>query len=92
MDFGGSTSRSKRRRIANKENISSGQDTNLQFYKIPPTDTISLFEFEDYAVERLRGSQNKTILEYAKFVGLRSQRQLAQSSEKKESNFLPYQE
>ena len=32
------------------------------------------------------------ILEYAKLVGLRSQRQLAQSSEKKQSNFLPYQE
>ena len=32
------------------------------------------------------------ILEYAKFVGLRSQRQLAKSSEKKQSNFLPYQE
>ena len=37
-------------------------------------------------------SSSYYILEYAKFVGLRSQRQLAQSSEKKESNFLPYQE
>ena len=59
MDFGGSKSRSKRRRAANKENISDGHDTNLQFYKIPPTETISLFEFEDYAVERLRGTRDK---------------------------------
>lgn len=27
----------------------------LQFYKIPPTDTISLCEFEEFAVERLKG-------------------------------------
>lgn len=54
MDFGGSKSRSKKRRVANKENISDDHDSNLQFYKIPPTETISLYEFEDYAVERLR--------------------------------------
>ncbi len=28
---------------------------NLQFYTIPPTDNISLQEFEDFAVERLKG-------------------------------------
>ena len=55
MDFGGNKSRSKRRRNANKENIPGGYNQDLQFYKIPPTETISLFEFEDYAVERLRG-------------------------------------
>ena len=29
----------------------------LQFYTNPPTDTIALQEFGDYAVERLKGSR-----------------------------------
>ena len=28
---------------------------NLQFYAVPPTDNISLQEFEDLAIERLKG-------------------------------------
>lgn len=28
---------------------------HLQFYKLPPTETISLYEFEEFAVERLKG-------------------------------------
>ena len=56
MDFGNKT-RSKRRKHGNKENIPEIYNHNLQFYKMPPVDTISLFEFEDYAVERLRGMQ-----------------------------------
>lgn len=27
----------------------------LQLYKLPPADTISLYEFEDFALERLKG-------------------------------------
>ena len=57
MDFGNKT-RSKRRKHGNKENIPEIYNHNLQFYKMPPVDTISLFEFEDYAVERLRGMQS----------------------------------
>lgn len=29
----------------------------LQFYKYPPTDTISLEEFEELALERLKGTE-----------------------------------
>ena len=30
-------------------------DDRLQMYKIPPTNKISLEEFEDFAIERLKG-------------------------------------
>ncbi len=33
---------------------------NLQFYKESPTDTISLFQFETLAAERLKGLHAKT--------------------------------
>ncbi|KAJ8306542.1 hypothetical protein KUTeg_017087 [Tegillarca granosa] len=47
--------KSKARR--NRHNIKKEQDTlshPLQFYKIPPSDTISLQKFEEYAIERLK--------------------------------------
>ena len=54
MDFRNKP-RTKRRKLGIKEKETDIYTHNLQFYKIPPVDTISLFEFEDYAVERLRG-------------------------------------
>ena len=44
MDFDTKSNKSKQ----NRNQI-------LQFYRTPPTDTISLYEFEEYAVERLKG-------------------------------------
>ena len=32
---------------------------SLQFYSVPPTDNISLQEFEDLAIERLKGLQSQ---------------------------------
>ncbi len=33
---------------------------SLQFYTIPPTENISLQEFEDFAVERLKGKHDES--------------------------------
>ena len=49
-------------------------------------------KYEEKKTKQIFSIREYDILEYAKFMGLRSQRQLAQSSEKKQSNFLPYQE
>ena len=55
MEIAKSTSRRKLVRLA------GGRDPgqyphNLQFYSLPPTENISLQDFEDFAVERLKGS------------------------------------
>lgn len=64
-------SRKERRRIFNSKpsdiyRKGFGEDDplgsynhNLQFYGQPPTETIALMEFEDLALERLKGSLMK---------------------------------
>ncbi|XP_052276679.1 DNA primase large subunit-like isoform X2 [Dreissena polymorpha] len=45
------------KRIKRKANGNTALDSycsRLQLYKVPPTDTISLYEFEEYAIERLK--------------------------------------
>ena len=44
-------SKSKKRRVGV---VSVGYPTRLQLYKTPPVDTISLQEFEELALQRLK--------------------------------------
>lgn len=37
------------------------EDSYLQLYRIPPTETISLEEFEELAVERLKGLKQRKL-------------------------------
>lgn len=57
MDF--STSKGVRKQKTSKS-VNAGTGHRLQFYVIPPRETVTLQEFEEYAVERLKG---KSILE-----------------------------
>jgi DNA primase large subunit len=48
-----------RRKKANQSSLTEGRDSKrypdrLQMYKLPPTDNISLEEFEELAIERLK--------------------------------------
>ena len=43
------------RRQKNLRSVYAGAEHRLQFYKIPPKETVSLQEFEEYAIERLKG-------------------------------------
>ncbi|XP_045160511.2 DNA primase large subunit-like [Mercenaria mercenaria] len=52
MEFAGTTKR-KNKQVKGKTS-DKAYNQKLQLYKIPPTDTISLYEFEDFAVERLK--------------------------------------
>lgn len=52
MDFASNNKKSGRSAKSKKPNVLFGH--NLQFYKIPPNGEISLQEFEDYAVDRLK--------------------------------------
>jgi hypothetical protein len=54
MDFNSNYRKNGRSAKSKKQNTLFGH--NLQFYKIPPNGEISLQEFEDYAVDRLKGS------------------------------------
>ena len=54
MDFASNNKKSGRSAKSKKPNVLFGH--NLQFYKIPPNGEISLQEFEDYAVDRLKGA------------------------------------
>lgn len=60
MDFAGNSKKSGRSARNKKQFNRVGH--NLQFYKIPPTGEISLQEFEEYAIDRLKGA-----LKLAKF-------------------------
>ncbi|KAL5022677.1 hypothetical protein ScPMuIL_001832 [Solemya velum] len=51
MDFGSGRRRTNK---IKKEIKTTAYPHTLQFYKIPPTETISLQEFEEFAVERLK--------------------------------------
>jgi hypothetical protein len=53
MQFSGGSKR-RNKQLNNKINDGSNCQ-RIQLYKLPPTDTISLYEFEDFAVERLKG-------------------------------------
>lgn len=48
---------SRTKRPKNSKLIKSGAEHRLQIYKVPPKDTVTLQEFEEYAVERLKGNQ-----------------------------------
>lgn len=51
-----SSKRAFKRNKTSKRDISNGSYiSRLQLYKLPPTSTISLYEFEEFAVERLKG-------------------------------------
>ena len=53
MDFGG---RLKSRKLQNNADaVDDRYPHRLQLYTTPPSDTISLQEFEELAVERLKG-------------------------------------
>ncbi|XP_060572959.1 DNA primase large subunit-like [Ruditapes philippinarum] len=52
MQFSGGSKR-RNKQLNNKINDGSNCQ-RIQLYKLPPTDTISLYEFEDFAVERLK--------------------------------------
>ncbi|XP_064606726.1 DNA primase large subunit-like [Liolophura sinensis] len=55
MDFSTKVNKSRSQRRIQKEGFSSYHAShNLQFYTLPPTEIISLQEFEDSAVERLK--------------------------------------
>lgn len=54
MDFNSNHRKSGRSSKSKKQNTLCGHI--LQFYKIPPNGEISLQEFEEYAVDRLKGS------------------------------------
>ncbi|XP_052686031.1 DNA primase large subunit-like [Crassostrea angulata] len=45
---------SRTKRPKNSKLIKSGAEHRLQIYKVPPKDTVTLQEFEEYAVERLK--------------------------------------
>lgn len=47
---------SRTKRPKNSKLIKSGAEHRLQIYKVPPKDTVTLQEFEEYAVERLKGN------------------------------------
>lgn len=44
----------RNKRKANGNTALDSYCSRLQLYKVPPTDTISLYEFEEYAIERLK--------------------------------------
>lgn len=48
---------SRTKRPKNSKLIKSGAEHRLQIYKVPPKYTVTLQEFEEYAVERLKGNQ-----------------------------------
>lgn len=47
---------SRTKRPKNSKLIKSGAEHRLQIYKVPPKETVTLQEFEEYAVERLKGN------------------------------------
>ena len=56
MDF--RKKKTPRRRNINSEFVKRAEQYphTLQFYTVPPTENISLQEFEDFACERLKGT------------------------------------
>ena len=56
MEFHSNRTTSARRAIKNSMKLKSEYSHSLQLYQLPPTETVSLQEFEDLAVDRLKGS------------------------------------
>ena len=74
MEFG---TRSKpRSRVSNQSSVKAPDDKcphKIQLYSVAPTDTISLQEFEELAVERLKGQWNHlNVFRSCKFISLLS--------------------
>ena len=55
MEILGRVSRKNRQRDKLSLSQQCASESKLQFYQIPPTGNISLQEFEDIALERLKG-------------------------------------
>lgn len=62
MQFGGNRSR-KRSKIHQLESLenTSKYVHGLQMYKVPPTDNITLEEFEEFAIDRLKGTRKSCV-------------------------------
>ena len=57
MDFSGSRKNRRSRTNPLDSSQNAGKHTHgLQIYKVPPTDNITLEEFEEFAIDRLKGT------------------------------------
>ena len=58
MQFGDSRSRRKSKITKLEDTENAGKYVHgLQMYKVPPTDNITLEEFEEFAIDRLKGTR-----------------------------------
>ena len=70
MQFSGSRSRKEARRSQLEGTQNTGKyGHGLQMYKVPPTDNITLEEFEEFAIHRLKGklkSHNSNLRDFSR--------------------------